>query len=400
MLTELSVRALKAAPHGRLELWDGRVPGFGVRVSPKGTKTFVLLYRCNGRSRRLSLGRYPMTSLAHARKQAMMALGDLARGIDPGKSAGVTPHRPFDATVDLFVRTYCGQHNRESTRRETERLLKARFVSHWGSRDLGSVGTRDILAILDKAIEDGLPSAANHALATIRLFFNWCVDRGLLESNPCGRLKMPGKKVSRDRVLSDDELARIWRAAGLLGFPFGTLVRLLLLTGQRRSEVAGMRWRDLDLREGLWHLPGTLTKNGVGHVVPLVPMVVALLQQAPRLDDEFVFPARAEKGRPLSGFSKSKARLAQLANVDAFTLHDFRRTAATGLASLGVAPHVIERLLNHVTGTLGGVAGVYNRYRYRDEVRQGLLMWTNHLVGLEGAQAARRMETQVEARQG
>ena len=317
-----------------LSCGTGAFPGFGVRVSPNGTKAFILLYRCNGRARRMTLGRYPLISLAQARKQAIVALGDLARGIDPGKPAQAGTHRRFDETVDLFVRTYCSQHNRDSTRRETERLLKARFVSQWGSRDLADIGTRDILEILDKAIEDGLPSAANHSLATIRLFFNWCVDRGLLESNPCGRLKMPGKKKSRDRVLSEDELARIWTASGVLGFPFGTLVRLLLLTGQRRSEVAGMRWQDLDFAEAVWRLPSTFTKNGVAHVVPLVPAVVAMLQQVPRLDDEFVFPARAEKSRPLSGFSKSKARLAELASVDAFTLHDFRRTAATGLAAL------------------------------------------------------------------
>jgi integrase len=193
---------------------------------------------------------------------------------------------------------------------------------------------------------------------------------------------MPGKKKTRDRVLNDDELARIWVAAGLMGYPFGTLVRLLLVTAQRRSEVAGMRWRDLDVSRAMWTLPANFTKNGVAHVVPLVPAVVAILRDLPRIDEEFVFPARSQNGRALSGFSRSKERLAKLANVHAFTLHDLRRTAATGLASLGVAPHVIERLLNHVTGTLGGVAGVYNRFRYKDEVRGGLEIWTNHLLTL------------------
>ena len=258
----------------------------------------------------MTLGRYPLISLAQARKQAMVALGDLARGIDPGKPVHAGTDRRFDETVDLFVRTYCSQHNRDSTRRETERLLKARFVSQWGSRDLADIGTRDILEILDKAIEDGLPSAANHSLATIRLFFNWCVERGLLESNPCGRLKMPGKKKSRDRVLSEDELARIWAASGVLGFPFGTLVRLLLLTGQRRSEVAGMRWQDLDFAEAVWRLPSTFTKNGVAHVIPLVPAVVAILQQVhgwttnlsfrrgPRKGDHFPDSQNQKRGWP------------------------------------------------------------------------------------------------------
>jgi integrase len=148
-----------------------------------------------------------------------------------------------------------------------------------------------------------------------------------------------------------------------------------------------MRWRDLDFEGAQWAMPRELTKNDNGHIVPLVPTAMAVLREIPRLDAELVFPARTLNGRAASGFSKSKQRLAELANVRAFTLHDFRRTAATRLASLGVAPHVIERLLNHVTGTLGGVAGVYNRFKYRDEVRRALELWTNHLLSVSRKEA-------------
>jgi integrase len=369
-------------------VWDARLPGFGIRVSPKGTKSFVLLYRHKRRCRRMTLGRYPIVSLAEARILAREALAQVARGNDPQTPKRVERTSPrFDDTVELFVRTYCQQHNRESTRRETERLLKTRFVRHWGARDVAEISKADVLRIVDEAVADGAPSAANHALATIRLFFNWCVDRDLIVTNPCDRLKKPAKTIPRDRVLDDDDTAAIWRAAHSMGYPFGTLAQLLLLTAQRRNEVVQMRWADLDFNAGLWSIPGPLTKNGRGHVVPLVPEVISILRSVPRFENNMLFPSRTGEGRAFSAFSKSKERLALLARVEAFRLHDLRRTAATRMASLGVAPHVVERLLNHTTGILGGVAGVYNRFKYREEVRMALELWTAHvrkLVASEG----------------
>jgi integrase len=388
-LTDLKIRKLNQ-PHKRVEIWDYRVPAFGLRVSPTGNKSFVLLYRHKGRPRRLTLGKYPIVSLAEARNRAIAALGEVARGIDPRVKKATANHiMRFDDTVDMFVRTYCSQHNRASTRRETERLLRARFASRWAARDLREIGKADIVKIVDETLQMGAPSAANHALATIRLFFNWCFDRGLVDNNPCDRLKAPAKKIARDRVLDDVEIARVWHAASSIGYPFGTISQLLLLTAQRRNEVTSMRWKDLDFEAALWSIPAGLTKNGATHVVPLVPEVLAILRRVPRIDNDLLFPSRVGEGRAFSGFSKGKERLATLSDVAEFTLHDLRRTAATRLASLGVAPHVVERLLNHVTGTLGGVAGVYNRFKYRDEVRAALEMWTAH-IGQLGARAAGR----------
>jgi integrase len=384
-LTDLKIRKLMPEANGRVEIWDGRVPAFGIRVAPTGSKSFVLLYRHKGRPRRMTIGRYPVVSLAEARRRAIQALGEVAWGVDPQTQKTFKTHGTrFDETVDMFVRTYCSQHNRKSTQRETERLLKARFVSRWGARDLREIGKADVLKIIDATLQDGAPSAANHALATVRLFFNWCCDRGLVEINPCDRLKAPAKKVARDRVLSDGELAKIWAAACTIGYPFGTIAQLLLLTAQRRNEVTSMRWTDLDFEAALWSIPATLTKNGAPHVVPLVPEVLHILKRVPRIDSDMLFPSRAGEGRSFSGFSKAKERLAALSAVDEFTLHDLRRTVATRLASLGAAPHVIERLLNHVTGILGGVAGVYNRFKYHDEVRAALVQWTSHMRQLAG----------------
>jgi integrase len=228
--------------------------------------------------------------------------------------------------------------------------------------------------VLDDTVEQGLPSAANHALSAIRKFFNWCVERGMLETSPCQGIKKPANNNARERVLDIDELAAVWKGASLVGYPFGPIVQLLILTAQRRNEVAQMQWSQIDLNAATWSLPSELTKNKRPHVVPLAPQSLALLKSLPRFTSDYVFPARGEHPA-FAHFSRGKVRLDALAGVSEWTLHDLRRTTATHMAQLGVAPHVIERLLNHISGTFGGVAGVYNRFQYLDEMRAGLTAW-------------------------
>src|ERR1700730_1386305 len=230
-LTDLHIRHLVADAARRVEIWDDRVPGFGLRISPSGNKSFVLVYRHGGRPYRKTLGRYPLLPLAEARRLALAVLGDLARGNDP-RGAGRRDTYRFDVMVDQFVSNYCLQHNRQSTRRETERILKVRFVARWGAKEIRDLSKADVLEVIDQAVKSGKGGAANHALAAIRLFFNWCVDRGMLDANPCLRLRTPAKKISRDRVLEDQELCAIWHTCVLMGYPFGTITQLLLLTGQ------------------------------------------------------------------------------------------------------------------------------------------------------------------------
>lgn len=204
VITDLLLRKLAAPVSARTEIWDSRVPGFGLRISPSGNKSFIVVYRHKGRPRRLTLGRYPMMSLSEARQRAIEALRDAMLGVDPQQEkAAERIGVRFDETVALFVETYCKLHNREVTWRETERVLRTRFVSVWGARDLREITKSDVLAVLDGAVKEQAPSGANHALMAIRLFFNWCVGRGLLEISPCDRVKKPAKEVSRERVLSD-----------------------------------------------------------------------------------------------------------------------------------------------------------------------------------------------------
>lgn len=385
-LSDLAIRKMPN-PDKRIEIWDAKIPGFGLRVAPTGLKVFILVYRHKGKQRRLALGRYPFISLADARSKAIAAIKDLNDGIDPAgdpeaeeAEAKRLEAYTFDKAVDAFVRLHCQRYNREVTARDTERILKTRFVSRWAKRDIREITRTDILKVLDDTVEAGLPSAANHALSAIRKFFNWCVERGMLEVSPCQGVKKPANNNSRERVLDAAELAAVWKGAELVGYPFGPIVKLLILTAQRRNEVANMQWSQIDFEACTWTLPSELTKNKRQHVVPLSPGAAKLLTTLPRFTTDFVFPARGENPA-FAHFSRGKLKLDALSDVAEWTLHDLRRTAATHMAQLGTPPHVIERLLNHVSGTFGGVAGIYNRFQYLDEMREAVTAWEAKVHG-------------------
>ncbi len=419
-LTDVFLKNVKPPERGQTDIWDAQIAGFGVRVSHTGTRTFVMVYRYQGDWRRDTLGKYPDVKLADARGKAEKARGDLRDGIDPrGKRKTARPApkaQSFVTVVDAFIAGYVARNNRASTAAETERLLRSVFVPVWGRRALGEIKKADILHVIDGIMARGKPSSARHAFAAIRKFFNWCVERGHLDDSPWRTIKPPVKANSRDRVLSDAELALIWRAAEGQGWPFGRIVQLLMLTGQRRGEVVGLRWEELDLDAAVWTIPGSRTKNHKQHLVPLSPSVVAILKALPRIEgSEFAFPARGMPEQAYSGYSKGKRVLD--ADIDTvrrkeavaagrtaddikhldWTLHDLRRTAATGMARAGVAPHVVERILNHVSGTFGGVAGVYNRFQYLDEMRAALELWETHIARLaDTACASRKLITSLQ----
>lgn len=382
MLTEIAVRKLTPRGSQRIELWDEKLPGFGVRVSPTGTKSFVLMYYASGRKRRLTLGRYPLVSLGEARRRALDALTRVAGGDDPGESPnGDDRDFSFAKIVDDFVLMHCARHNRANHAHETARLLRARFVKAWTNRDIRQIDRANVLRVLDDAVASGAPSAANHALAAVRKLFNWSVERGIITVSPCAGITRPAPAVSRDRVLSEHEIAVIWKGASVTPYPFGAIVQLLLLTAQRRGEVADMRWADLDLDKALWTIPAQRTKSNRTHIVPLSSLAMRTILSIPRIDGVRVFPARSGNGT-FQGFSKSKQRLDDACDVRGWTIHDLRRSAATHLAGLGAPPHVIERLLNHTSGTFRGVAGIYNRFGYLDEMREAVETWAQQIQTL------------------
>jgi integrase len=380
-LSDLKIRNLPKPERGQFEIWDTRLPGFGVRVSHGGAKAFVLVYRFQGRSRRMTLGRYGILSLTDARRLAHETLRAVALGEDPAaarlKARRVPEIEKFDAFVAHYVQTYARPNNRTAS--ETDRILRREFVRHWGARPIATITKQDVLGVLDGIMAAGTHISANSALAAVRKLFNWAVERGMLERSPCQGMQKPAKTAPRDRVLTDNEVRSVWLSLEVVGYPYGPFAQILLLTGQRKGEVAGMRWTELDFRESLWSIPADRNKSDRAHVVPLTSKVLELIEGLPRSDPTLVFPTRGP-GRTLHDFSRWKAELDATSKVTNWRLHDFRRTAATGMAKAGVGPHVVERILNHSTGILGGVAGVYNRFGYLPEMRSALETWQDHVL--------------------
>jgi integrase len=292
-------------------------------------------------------------------------------------------------------------NTKQRTAEETERLFRLHVLPAWGTRKIEEIARSDVVALLDRIVDRGSPVAANRTLAAVRKLFNWCVERSIIPISPCAGVRPASQEKSRDRVLSDYELQLVWRAAEHVGWPFGPLVQLLILTGQRRDEVARMHWSEVTENGTLWVIPGERTKNGTVHDVPLSKPAQELLKALPCIGGaEYVFTTTGMT--PVSGYSNAKERLdavmLRLARDDAaargeepdrvqvqpWRLHDLRRTVASGMARLGQPVHVIEAVLNHRSGTISGVAAVYNRYNYLEEKRNALVAWSRFISEAPG----------------
>lgn len=398
VLTDRSLKALKPAPSGKnVIVWDAAVPGFGVRVSDKGTRTFVVVKRPAGSANVLfhKLGRYPELSLAQARQQAPAILGILAQGKTPEQAerereqaaAERLTHR-FAAVAEEFI---AGHLPRLRSKRAAEALIRNKLIPAWGDRPVTSIGRRDVIQLAKQVAWDRGPYAARHTLAQVSKLFNWALanDLGGLEVNPCGQLKtadLLGAAVVRDRVLSDDEVGIVWRAAEATPYPFGPLIKVLLLTGQRRDEIGSARWAEIDPDKALLTIAPERMKKNVGHTIPLTQTTLALLRALPRYGGAgFVFSTTGGE-RPFSGFSKAKRRFDSVAALAApWTLHDIRRTVRTGLSSVGVLPFIAELVVGHMQQ---GVAKVYDLHRYDAEKRDALDRWERHLLAIVGAKSS------------
>jgi integrase len=373
-MTGLSVKAVEAAKPGkaRRELPDMYMKGLYLIIQPgTGTKTWAVRYRLGGKSHKHTIGPYPAFSLKQARDAAAKVLRSVSEGHSPKqRQAGTVA----DA-VDQFLARHCKNY-RPKTLYEVTRRLQTHVVDDWGTRRLDSVIRADVRAMLDGIVA---PAAANLALGTVRTFFNWGVENDLIANSPVFGVRAPNKETPRDRVLTDDELKAVWRATGKEGYPLGSILQLLILTGQRRGEVTGMQWSELDLVAGTWTLPRERVKNDRRHEVPLARQAIAVINVVPRIGDKYVFTL---SGTAATNNFKAKKRLNQLAGIEAWTLHDLRRTAASGMAKLGASLVVIEKVLNHVSGSLAGIVGVYQRHEYADEKRAALQLWADYVERL------------------
>ena len=391
-LTNRSVELTKPASERR-EIPDELLPGLYLIIQPSGARSWAVRYRHHGHPCKHTLGRYPAIDLAAARKLAGAALRAVAEGRDPGREkrhARASKADTIEAIAAQFIERHCNRSNRLRTAEETKRLLDLHVLPRWRGRLAREITRRDVLDVLDRVFESGKPIAANRTLAAIRKMFNWAVARDMLTASPCTGVKPPTVERARDRVLSDDELKLIWQAARKVGGSFGSLVQLLMLIGQRRNEVSEMQWGELDLEVRLWTLPRERVKTDQPHEVPLSGPVIAVLETVPRIADS-LFVLTTTGVTPSNGFSKGKRRIDALLPQDmpAWRLHDLRRTVASGMARLGIDLPVIEKVLNHSSGSFAGIVGVYQRHDFAAEKRAALETWGRHIEGLVSGKPAK-----------
>jgi integrase len=357
--------------------------------------SWAFRYRIHGRPQKMTIGPYPAVGLAKARAEAARAKVSLADDDDPAAAkraarAAKSAARSRDDSVEKVSADFISLYAKPNTRdwKGSRRLLQ-HFAEAWKGRPLAAIGKAEIHRVLDGIVARGAPVGANRAFAQLRKMFRWAVSRGLLDRNPCDGIDPPSAEKGRDRVLDTEELNLVWRAAGDLGFPFEPIVRLLVLTGQRRSEVGALEWRELDLDRAIWTIPASRSKNRRQHVVPLSPEAVEIIKALPRFSgSRFVFsPGETAP----SGYSRAKTRLDERIkevnggeSLAPWILHDIRRSVASGLAGLGVNLPIIERILNHVSGSFGGVAGIYQKYNFAAEMRGAMDRWGRHVEALSG----------------
>lgn len=375
LLNEKKISSIKAT-NKRQEYWDASLPAFGVRVTKAGQKTFFVMCRDKGKQRRITLGRYPIITLAEAREEARSKLRLVSLGLplEEKKQEAITLEHVFNSFIEIYVK----KKNKDWKRAEAR--LRNTLVSEYGSVDIRAITRENIIALLDKIVARDAPIQANRVLAGASKFFKWCAERGYIESSPALYISKLAKENRRDRVLTDTELEKIWNETEGMGYPFGPLFQLLILTGQRKGEVSDMRWSEVALKDRVWIIPKERAKNGHAHSVPLSDQAVNILEKIPRfLHSDFVFSTTGRTS--VSGFGKVKARLDDATGVTDWIIHDIRRTVASGMARLKVSPYVVEKILNHVSGTFSGVAGVYNRYGYDDEKREALQVWGDYILG-------------------
>lgn len=379
----------------RAEIPDAACPGLFLIVQASGTRSWALRYRRpNGSTAKLTLGRADANglSLAAARHAATAARLRLDGGDDPKpKQLPVVAYSTGDAieaAITSFLDLHARKKNRPATIWAAERIFHRCVLPAWRGRSVHSIRRRDVIELIEHIATDR-PYLANRTLGVLSKFFRWLQSRDMIETVPTAGVVRPFEEKRRTRTLVDDELRRLW-LAGVGDGPFGAALQVLLVSACRRDEISRMCWSELDLERRLFVLKGERTKNGVEHAVPLPAQAWKIIEAQPRFEGcPYVFTANGRD--PVIGWDKAKKRLSEKAGIDekSWRLHDLRRSAASGMQRLGVPVHLIERCLNHVSGTFGGIVGVYQTYDYADEMRGALRRWADHIDQLVSGKPAK-----------
>lgn len=387
VLTARTVETLKPTDR-RQEIADKAIPGLFLLVQPSGKRSYAVRCRINGKTAKITLGPVPLLSLAEARDKARSVLRDISEGLDPRVTK---TDAKGEETVGAAVERYLSQpkQSQRRTARETRRIFDKQVLPHWHGRPIAGIRRTDVHRLIDPLVDRGHPHTANKLLATLRAFFRWALSRDFITAAPTDGVIAPDIPGARDHTLTLTEIRAIMKACEDLTV-FGAQVQVLVLTAQRRTEVAQMRWSEIDEAQKLWHLPKERTKNKRAHTVPLSDPVLAILRAQRRFENcDLVFTNDAKT--PAGNYGKNKAALdALLPDVRPWRLHDLRRSAVTEMARLGVQIAVIERVVNHISGTFRGVVGVYQRYDFQDECREALDKWAAFVVGADNVLPMKR----------
>jgi integrase len=395
-LTDTAVDRIKPKSK-RQEIPDALAVGLYLVVQPSGRKGWQVRYRTPTVQRRMTLGAYPLIGLKEARIRARDILLAAHDGADPAAEAKAAKSKSAELNdrdkVSVLVEQFRKRHLADlKSGKAAYRFLERFVLPAWGDRDIQNVSKRDVIDLLDGIADSGRGVTANRVLAHTRKFFNWAVSRDILSFAPTLGVQPPVVEKSRDRVLNDDEVRWLWAACEQVGEPWGPLAKMLLLTGQRLNEVAKMT--DAEIGDGVWHLAKERTKNKRAHDVPLSQAAQAVLDAKIRVlsADGYIFTTNGKT--PVGGFFQALKRLSVVMEAIAtketghaieiphWTFHDLRRTAATGMARLGIPVRTTEATLNHVSGTGGGIVAVYQRHDYADEKREALEAWGSYVVSL------------------
>ena len=395
MAKAFTTKAIEAAKpsDNRREIPDPALSGLYLVIQPSGVKSWALRYRYAGKPKKLTLGRWPVMGLMDARATATDAIEVVEHGNDPSAAKKATKAARMEAQlsevdkIKTLVEQFCQRHVSTLKSGETvKRELNRHVVAIWGERDIHDITKRDVIELLDGIADSGRVVTANRVRAYLNKFLSWCVERDIIGQSPAMGVKPVAKEKSRDRVLTDDEIKWFWQACTIEGQPWGRLGQMLLLTGQRLGEVVNMT--DREVSGDLWHLTADRTKNGRAHDVPLSEFALDVLGAVERVkgDAGYLFTTTGKSA--LKGYHKGRnhiaKRMTEIAGqeIPHWTFHDLRRTSATGMARLGIHVRVTEAVLNHVSGTGGGIVGVYQRHDYADEKRQALEAWARFAGGL------------------
>ena len=428
-ITKRSVEAVAIPPAGRREhLWDETLKGFGVMVTEKGVRSYLIQYRLGGRgspTRRVTIGRHgsPWTA-EKARSRAADLLEQVRQNIDPYEAErerlkqdrerkadeeaarDASAKLGFAAFADRFIDRYARVKQPRSWR-DTESVVRRDLKPHFGDTLLTLIRPAQVVELLETVQERG-DGAAIKAYRALRGIFGYAVDKHVLPASPMAHMKPPASIAKRARALTDTELRLAWLAAKEMGYPFGTMFHALILTGQRLREVAEAPWTEFNIGAAQWLIPADRAKNEHDQLVALAPGAAALFRELPRIgsasaNGKSLFAFTTTGNTPVSGFSKAKARLDALMlkiareeataagapadeidalKIEPWRIHDFRRTLASGCQRLGVKLEVSEAILNHVSGTRSGIVGVYHVYRYEDEKQAALEAWDLHVASV------------------